>query len=138
MKELRNKEISELRLNGFTLAKIGEIYNLTRERVRQILSELGIQKPQSVKVKISYDEKIRQRIINNIKETDNNCWIWQKTKTPLGYGTMSYKGYKQYVHRVSYTVFKDSVINKDMNVIRSCKHRDCVNPNHLLLDKKIL
>lgn len=140
MKEFRNNEISELRLQGYTLAKIGEIYNLTRERVRQILSELGIQKPKLEKIKISYNEKIRQRIINNIEETENNCWLWKKNKTPLGYGTMSHKGHKQYVHRVSYQVFKNhilinsGVIKEDtVCVLHKCRNRNCVNPDHLYL-----
>lgn len=140
MKEFRNKEISELRIKGYSLAKIGKIYNLSRERVRQILSELGIQKPQLEKVKISYNEKIRQRIINSIKETENTCWLWEKAKTSLGYGTMSYKGHKQYAHRVSYQVFKNQplqnsgvITEETICVLHKCRNRNCVNPDHLYL-----
>jgi DNA-binding transcriptional MerR regulator len=35
--EERHKELIELRENGFTLQEIGNLYNISRERVRQIL-----------------------------------------------------------------------------------------------------
>lgn len=36
-RELRDKSILELRIKGWTLQRIGEEYQLTRERVRQII-----------------------------------------------------------------------------------------------------
>lgn len=36
----RRKEILEMRLHGKTLAEIGKKFNITKERVRQILEKL--------------------------------------------------------------------------------------------------
>lgn len=137
---MRDREIANLRLEGKTLTAIGKLYSLTKERIRQILKELGVEKPKKEKILISYKEKIQQRILNNIKETEDNCWIWQKGKAPTGYGRMSYRGYSQYAHRVSYQVFKNQplqnsgvITEETICVLHKCRNRDCVNPDHLYL-----
>lgn len=37
----RNRKIYKLRAKGWTLQEIGDYFNLTRERVRQILGVMG-------------------------------------------------------------------------------------------------
>ena len=112
---MRNMEIVKLRLEGKTLESIGKSFNLTKER-------------------------IKQKIINSIKENNNHCWLWQKGKTITGYGRMSYGGGSHYAHRVSYQVFKNhtlinsGVIKEDtVCVLHKCRNRNCVNPDHLYL-----
>ena len=137
---MRNMEIAKLRLEGISLESIGILFNLTKERIRQILEDLNIQKPKVEKVKLSYKERIKQKIINNIEEDNNHCWLWQKGKTTTGYGRISYGGSSHYAHRVSYQVFKNhtlinsGVIKDDtICVLHKCKNRNCVNPDHLYL-----
>ena len=137
---MRNMEIAKLRLEGKTLESIGILFNLTKERIRQILEDLNIQKPKVEKVKLSYKERIKQKIINNVEEDDNHCWLWQKGKTITGYGRISYGGGSHYAHRVSYQVFKNhalinsGVIKDDtVCVLHKCRNRNCVNPDHLYL-----
>jgi predicted nucleic acid-binding Zn ribbon protein len=40
IKQKRNNDIRSLRNNGFTLSRIGEIYKISRERVRQITGDI--------------------------------------------------------------------------------------------------
>ena len=44
MDTARNKKIKELRKKGFSYQKIGNKFNLTRERIRQIINNLTLKK----------------------------------------------------------------------------------------------
>ncbi len=139
----REQKIKDLRLQGKTLQEIGDIYSLTRERIRQILKELGIEKPKLLEkenLKISYLEKTKQRLLKNIKQTDYNCWDYTGYKTKTGYGWFSYCGIPQYAHRISYQIFNNIRLKNDgrnssetVCVLHICQNRSCVNPDHLYL-----
>ena len=139
----REQQITELRLQGKTLQEIGDIYSITKERVRQILKRLGIEKPKPCEkenLKLSYLEKTKQRLLQNIKQTDYNCWDYTGYKTKKGYGWFSYCGIPQYAHRISYQIFNNIKLNNEgrnssetVCVLHICKNRSCVNPDHLYL-----
>jgi len=139
----REQQMKELRLQGKTLQEIGDIYSITRERVRQILKKLGVEKPKLLKkenLKLSYLDKTKKRLLNNIKQTDYNCWDYTGYKTKAGYGWFSYCGVPQYAHRISYQVFNNIKLkNEGRNssetvcVLHICRNRACINPDHLYL-----
>lgn len=136
---MRNIEIVNLRLEGKTLKSIGDLYDVTKERVRQILKKYNIQKPKRKKVKLSYKEKIKQRILSSIEKKED-CWLWKKSKTLAGYGRLSYLGKSHYAHRISYQIFNNQdlensgvITDETLCVLHKCRNRDCVNPDHLYL-----
>lgn len=136
----RTNEIIQLRKEGKTLQSIGDRYNITRERVRQILKEFDIKKPVIIIEKIPYKTKIKTKLLNRIYITKSNCWNFLGGLTKGGYGTMSYCGSRQYAHRVSYQVYNNiTLINEGRNtseticVLHTCGNRSCINPDHLYL-----
>jgi hypothetical protein len=58
------------------------------------------------------------------------CWIWQGSKSGLGYGRMRYKGETRLAHRVYYIEMR-GLIPPDLDLDHLCRVPACVNPNHL-------
>ncbi len=136
----REKEMMDLRLQGKTLQEIGDIYNVTRERVRQILKRLNIQKPVVKEEKLSYYEKAKLRFQQKLEKKNNGCWNYTGVKTKTGYGVFSYCGISQYAHRASYQIFNNIKLKNEglissetICVLHKCQNRSCVNPDHLYL-----
>lgn len=138
----RDLKICRLRERGATLQSIGDMFNLTRERVRQIVKKYNIEKPKDniIKEKIPYCIKTKNRLLKYVKYLDSGCWEFTKTKTKTGYGRISYCGKGQYAHRVSYELFNNIKLeNNGRNtseticVLHICNNRSCVNPDHLYL-----
>jgi Mor family transcriptional regulator len=79
-------------------------------------------------------EKIKQRILDNVKHEagplDTPCWIWQRGKTPDGYGLTSVKNKTTRVHRLAFTVFYNTDIS-GLLVCHKCDNPSCCNPSHL-------
>lgn len=76
-----------------------------------------------------YDEKIKAKIITNIKVI-GNCWIWQRTIINSGYGQICYHNKHYSVHRLSYMLFIGE-IPKKLEIDHLCRNRKCCNPDHL-------
>jgi hypothetical protein len=58
---------------------------------------------------------------------NDGCWIWPRSKTPKGYGTLR----SQAAHRVVYeAVF--GPIPKGHDLHHECENPSCVNPFHLV------
>lgn len=60
------------------------------------------------------------------------CWVWNKVKTPKGYGQTFKEGttIRLYAHRVFYERAKGP-IPKGMQIDHLCRNTSCVNPEHL-------
>lgn len=65
-------------------------------------------------------------------DLQEDCWEWVSTTTPAGYVRVRWAGKKQYLHRLSYNIFK-GLIPKNLFVDHICRNRACCNPQHLRL-----
>jgi hypothetical protein len=70
-------------------------------------------------------------LLTNCTKTET-CWLWNKSTTWKGYGTLTYQ--KQYytAHRAAYIAFKGN-IPTGMLVLHHCDVRHCINPDHLYI-----
>lgn len=83
-------------------------------------------------------ERLRARILANVKVTPCGCWLWKLRANNGGYGVMSVwlDGYsyavKLYVHRVAYFAWKRRP-PKGKPIAHSyrCLSQLCCNPEHL-------
>ena|SRR5690242_12581947 len=62
----------------------------------------------------------------------NGCWMWKAAVQSKGYPSVGYLGVVLQAHRLSYTL-NIGPIPDGHDVIRTCKHRLCINPAHLAL-----
>lgn len=72
---------------------------------------------------------ILQRFWSNIVITDG-CWLWKGYINKDGYGRFKIKNRHYMVHRFSYERYKEE-IPEGLEIDHLCRHRNCVNPEHL-------
>lgn len=58
------------------------------------------------------------------------CWIWQRAKSPKGYGYIRITGVLHLAHRVYYERVHGPVPD-ELQTDHLCRVRACVNPDHL-------
>ena len=59
------------------------------------------------------------------------CWNFKKKPNSSGYPTALHGIKTHNVHRISYMIFIDDTIEKDIEVHHKCRNKLCVNPTHL-------
>lgn len=68
--------------------------------------------------------------LNTIPEPNSGCWLWAGATTKAGYGLISVKNKRNYVHRLSYQI-NCHEIPENMCILHKCDTPSCCNPDHL-------
>lgn len=71
------------------------------------------------------------RLLSKAEVADDGCWLFTGTLVS-GYGQLSTKKKRDYVHRLSWLEYKGE-IPKGQYVLHKCDVRHCINPQHLFL-----
>jgi hypothetical protein len=82
------------------------------------------QLPPRLSDKIRFDYDAAERPV------DGPCWIWQGPDNGKGYCQISYKGARQMVHRVVYTLLVGPIPD-GLQIDHLCRVHPCCNPDHL-------
>lgn len=72
-----------------------------------------------------------KRILDNIIEDSNGCWVWQKSCAGSGYGQLTVAGKYWQAHRYAYTHVKGA-IPEGLVLRHTCHNPKCCNPDHLI------
>lgn len=141
---VRLNEMINLRTSGKTLQEIGDIYGITKERVRQIVGYIKREKKhhltkegQEKKYPLTKEERIEIKKVKSKKillshvetKSETECWEWTGYKDSNGYGRFSGGNY---VHRAIYEMYFGE-IPKEMSICHTCDNPSCCNPQHLFL-----
>ena len=82
-------------------------------------------------------EALRERLKRHRKiDRRTGCWLWTGCCNNLGYGkmTLTIRGKKKAVsvHRVAWFAWQVGLkLHKGQIIYRTCKNRNCFNPDHL-------
>ena len=73
------------------------------------------------------------------KKIAGDCWRYSGYHSLDGYGQTSYRGKKEYVHRLSMHIYKNFNLESDLQINHKpeCKYRDCWNPEHLYVGTQV-
>lgn len=73
-------------------------------------------------------------IAKRVVDLETGCWIWTGSRNKAGYGSISWEGRRESVHRVAYIVFVGPIpdgLHIDHVYEAGCRNNACFNPNHL-------
>lgn len=62
--------------------------------------------------------------------SDQECWVWQKCKSPSGYGVFRLQGKNIPAHRFSWEI-ANGPMPQELVTDHLCRNHSCVNPAHL-------
>jgi hypothetical protein len=62
--------------------------------------------------------------------SDGACWTWTGHVQPTGYGVMSYRNRRWYVHRLAWELWRGP-IPEGLTIDHLCRNKACINPDHL-------
>lgn len=79
------------------------------------------------------DSNIAQRLAEGSEpDLNGGCTLWAGSMNNQGYGKLSVKGQKRFVHRLAYAL-AHGAIPPGLNVCHRCDVPACLNPAHLFL-----
>lgn len=76
-------------------------------------------------------DHLARRLANGLESAPtDSCWLWNRTKSAHGYGTLTVAGRRQYAHRLAY-ILSGRSLGPGQQVLHSCDTPSCLNPAHL-------
>ena len=79
------------------------------------------------------DKDIKRYWANIIVDNRDECWLWQRNPTTLGYGQLFISGKNWLAHRFGWVLANKDDIPKGHYIRHTCKVKMCQNPRHLYL-----
>lgn len=64
---------------------------------------------------------------------DGDCWEWQRSRDPRGYGRLSVRGTWVLAHRLAWELAVGRAVPFGLLIRHRCDNPPCCNPAHLLL-----
>lgn len=77
---------------------------------------------------------VERLLVKRTIDPVTGCWIWLGSTNSAGYGTISWQGRRQSVHRVAFMVFIGPIpdgLHVDHVYDLGCRSSACFNPGHL-------
>jgi hypothetical protein len=71
------------------------------------------------------------RLVEHREVTESGCWNWTRSRTPDGYGRISWRGHGERVHRVAAHLAFGFELAGEGSVLHHCDNPACFNPGHL-------
>ena len=82
-----------------------------------------------------YHKQAKERLLSKIQIDDKTgWWNWVGSVSQNGYGRIAYKyarGWSFEAYRLSYMLFKKTVISSNLQIDHICENKRCCNPTHL-------
>ena len=108
--------------------EIGKILNCDPKTIYNWLITLNIPiRTISEALIVPLEERFWEKVNKNGL---NGCWIWTKSLMN-GYGAIKIKGKTRRAHVVSWELHNGRKVKDGYVLHHECKHRKCVNPEHL-------
>ena len=76
-------------------------------------------------------EKDRKRFFDKVVvDPETGCWNWTAYRDRNGYGRFRLDGKTHFAHRIAYELLRGE-IPEGLQIDHLCRHRGCVNPDHM-------